>query len=121
MISPLPDFGMLPSASVTVLRPTHGADVDSFGEPVAGEPSRETVEGALLTPVAASDLDASRPDGVRAAYTVHFPKGYGSPLRGCLVEVNGARYRVVGDPKPYMDDGVPGPWGMSAEVEAVNG
>lgn len=121
MIAPLPDFGLLPSTSVTVLRPNPTGATDPFGAPVEGEPVEEAVDGALVTPGATADLDASRPEGVRVAYTVHFPKGYGKSLRGCSVVIGGEGYRVIGDPKPYMGDGVPGPWDMAAEVEAVDG
>lgn len=121
MLGPLPDFGLLPATSVTVLRPTETGEFDPFGAPVAGEPEAEVVSGALVTPGATSDLDASRPEGTRVAYTVHFPKGYGKPLKGCLVVVGGKAYRVIGDPMPYMADGTPGPWDMASEVEAVDG
>lgn len=121
MIAPLPDLGLIPSTTVTVLRPTTTGATDPFGAPVEGEPVEETVDGVLLTPGETSDLDASRPDGVRVAYTVHFPKGYGKPLRGCSVVIEGKSYRVIGDPKPYMDEGTPGPWNMTAEVGAVDG
>lgn len=121
MIAPLPDFGLLPKTSVTVLRPNPTGSTDPFGAPVEGGSVEEAVDGVLLTPGATADLDASRPEGVRVAYTVHFPKGYGKPLRGCSVVIGGKPYRIIGDPKPYMDEGTPGPWDMAAEVEAVDG
>lgn len=121
MIAPLPDLGLLPSTSVTVLRPNPTGATDPFGAPVEGEPVEEAVDGVLVTPGATADLDPSRPDGVRVAYTVHFPKGYGKTLRGCSVVIEGKPYRVIGDPKPYMDGGTPGPWDMAVEVEAVDG
>ena len=121
MIAPLPDFGLLPKISVTVLRPNPTAATDPFGAPVGSEPVEETVDGVLITPGATADLDPSRPEGVRVAYTAHFPKGYGKSLRGCSVVIGGKAYRIIGDPKPYMEDGTPGPWSMAAEVEAVDG
>ena len=121
MIAPLPDLGLLPRTSVTVLRPNLTGATDPFGAPVGGAPVEEAVDGVLITPGATADLDPSRPDGVRVAYTVHFPKGYGKSLRGCSVLIGGEAYRVIGDPKPYMADGTPGPWAMAAEVEAVDG
>ena len=121
MIAPLPDFSLLPKTSVTVLRPNPTGGTDPFGAPVEGEPAEEAVSVVLLAPGATADLDASRPEGVRVAYTVHFPKGYGKSLRGCSVVIENHKYRVIGDPKPYMGDGVPGPWDMAAEVEAVDG
>lgn len=121
MIATLPDFGLLPMTSVTVLRPNSTGGTDPFGAPVEGEPVEEAVGGVLVTPGATADLDPSRPEGVRVAYTVHFPKGYGKSLRGCSMVIDGETYRVIGDPKPYMGDGVPGPWDMPVEVEAVDG
>ena len=121
MIAPLPDLGLLPSTSVTVLRPNPTSATDPFGAPAEGEPVSETVAGALVTPGATADLDPSRPEGARVAYTVNFPKGYGKSLRGCSVVIGGEEYRVIGDPKPYMGEGTPGPWDMPVEVEAVDG
>lgn len=121
MIAPLPDFGLLPKTSITVLRSNPTGATDPFGAPVDGDPIEEIVDGALVTPGATADLEASRPDGVRVAYTVHFPKRYGKSLRGCSVVIGGKSYRVIGDPKPYMDDGAPGSWDMPVEVEAVDG
>lgn len=121
MIAPLPDLGLLPKTSVTVLRPNPTGATDPFGAPVEGEPVEEAVDGVLVTPGATDDLDPSRHEGVRVAYTVHFPKGYGKSLRGCSVVIENHEYRVIGDPKHYMGEGTPGPWDMAAEVEAVDG
>lgn len=121
MIVPLPDLDLLPKTTVTVLRPNPTGAADPFGAPVEGESVEEAVDGVLVTPGATADLDPSRPEGVRVAYTVHFPKGYDKSLRGCSVVIGGKVYRVIGDPKPYMADGTPGPWDMAAEVEVVDG
>ena len=121
MLSPLPDLCLLPKTSVTVLRPNPTGATDPFGAPAEGDPIRETVEGVLVTPGATSDLDATRPAGTVVAMTFHFPRGYGKPLKGCSVEYAGEAYRVIGDPQPYMEDGVPGPWTMPVEVERVDG
>ena len=121
MIAPLPDFGLLPKTSVTVLRPNPTGATDPFGAPVEGEPAEEAVDGALVTPGATADLDASRPDGVAVALTFHFPKGYGGSLRGCSVTYGGRSYRVIGDPRPYMEDGTPGALSLPVECEAVDG
>ncbi|HIZ17686.1 MAG TPA: hypothetical protein IAA22_01015 [Candidatus Olsenella stercoravium] len=110
---------MLPKTSVTVIR-RQEVGKDPFNTSIY-ENVREDVAGVLVTPGATSDLDASRPEGVRVAYTIHFPKGYGKTLKGCLVQHLGDTYRVIGDPQPYMGDGTPGPWDMAAEVERVDG
>lgn len=121
MIAPLPDFGLLPSTSVTVIRPSDVGSSDPFGAPIEGESARETVSGVLVTPGATADLDASRPEGASVALTVHFPRGYGKSLKGCEIEYGGEAYRVIGDPLPYMEGGVPGPCTMPVEVERVDG
>lgn len=119
MLAPLPDFGLLPKTSVTVIRRKE-VGKDPFNAPIY-ENVRENVAGVLVTPGATSDLDASRPEGVRVVYTINFPKGYGKTLKGCLVQYLEDTYRVIGDPQPYMGDGTPGPWDMPAEVERVDG
>ena len=111
------------STTVTVLRP-NVAGTDRFGEPVAGVPTEELVENVLVAPGATTDLDATRPDGVTVALTLHFPKTWTGDLRGCEVVLpapwDGA-YRVIGEPKPYMDANTPTAWHMPVEVEAVHG
>ncbi len=119
MLGPLPDFGLLPKTTVTVIG-RRQVGTDPFNAPVY-ESVREEVDGVLVTPGATSDLDASRPEGVRVAYTVHFPKTYASDLKGCKVEYLGETYRVIGEPQHYMDSATPGPWDMPAEVERVDG
>ena len=121
MIGPLPDFGLLPSTSITVIRPSGTGSTDPFGAPIAGDSVRETVDGVLVMPGATADLDANRPEGVSVALTIHFPRGYGKPLKGCFIEYADESYRVIGDPQPYMESGVPGPWTMPVEVERVDG
>ena len=111
---------MISGRTVTVLTPTVG-DVDRFGEPVEGRPTETTVDNVLIVPGATADLEASRPDGVTVALTLHFPKTYSGNLRGCNVVVDGEMYRVIGGPKPYMDENTPTQWHMPVEVEAVHG
>ena len=58
------------------------------------------------------------------AYSLHFPKGYDGPLENCLVELPepwAGRYRVIGDPRPYIDADTPTPWHLPVEVEAAHG
>ena len=110
---------LLATEQVAVLRPQ--ASYDDLGEPTFEEPSREEVPGVLVQPGATSDLDASRPNGVTVAYTLHFPKGYAKSLRGCSVELRGDVFDVVGDPAPYTEANVPGPWSMPVEVTRADG
>ena len=109
--------------SVTVLRPS-AATLDRFGNEVPGEPTRETVADVLIGPGATSDLEASRPEGVQVAYTLHFPKSYTDSLEGCEIELPApwqGVYRVIGNPGRYMDANTPTRWNMPVEVEAAHG
>lgn len=110
---------MIFGETVTVIRPS--VALDELGEPVEGEPERETVENVLVAPGATTDMDETRPQGVSVAFTLHFPKGYGKSLRGCSVEVRGTVYEVVGDPQPYTEANVPGQWSMPVEVTRHDG
>ena len=114
---------MISGAEVTVLRP-NVVGTDRLGAPIYGEPTPDAVDGVLVAPGATADLDASRPEGVTVAYTLHFPKGYDGPLEGCSVVLPspwGGTYRVIGDPRPYMDENTPTPWHMPVEVEEAHG
>lgn len=108
--------------TVTVFRPTV-AGTDDLMNPIPGEPVKVDVPGCLVAPGATSDLDATRPDGVNVAMTVHFPKAYADSLRGCSVTVPGyeGTYEVIGDPQPYMPKNTPGLWNRPAEVRRVEG
>ena len=111
-------LSILPTETVTVFPPTVARD--GLGEPTFGEPTREDVR-CVVCPGATSDMDATRPDGVTVAYTVHFPKTYTGELRGCSIEVRGVAYDVVGDPQRTTGAATPGPFDMAAEVTRADG
>lgn len=111
-------LSLIPTETVTVLRPSVGRD--DLGEITEGEPTREKVR-CVVCPGATSDMDATRPEGVTVAYTLHFPKTYAGSLRGCSVEVRGTRYDVVGDPQRTTDAATPGPWNLTVEVTRADG
>ena len=111
-------ISLIPTEAVTVLRPS--VERDDLGEPTRGEPTREEVR-CVVCPGATSDMDATRLEGVTVAYTLHFPKTYAGSLRGCSVEVRGARYDVVGDPQRTTDAATPGPWNLAVEVTRADG
>lgn len=106
-------LSLIPTEPVTVVRPTVERDD-------LGEPTREEVR-CVVCPGATSDMDATRPEGVTVAYTLHFPKTYSGSLRGCSVEVRGTRYDVVGDPQRTTDAATPGPWNLAVEVTRTDG
>lgn len=80
----------------------------------------------LIAPGATTDLDSSRPEGVRAALTLHFPKSWTGDLRGAKVVIGGTgrwdgTYRVIGDPMPYVPSITPTKFCMPVEVERFDG
>ena len=112
-------MSLIATESITVLTPS--GDRDELGEPMAGEPKREVVDGVVVCPGATSDLDATRPNGVSVDFSIFFPKSYEGDLRGCLVEVRGVPCKVVGWPQRYADEHAPGDLNMVAEVVTVDG
>ena len=123
---------MLRGRSVTVLvrdygatstTTTTGAERDSFGNDIEVY-GAHTVDNVLVVPGPCKDLDASRPEGVIAALTLHFPKSWAGRLRGAKVTLAGdyaGTYSVIGDPMPYQRELCPTDWCMPVEVEAVDG
>lgn len=111
-------LSLIPTEAVTVIRPTAGRD--DLGEPVETGTSREAVR-CVVCPGATSDMDATRPEGVAVAYTLHFPKTYSGSLRGCSVEVRGETYDVVGGPQRTTEAATPGPFNLTVEVTRADG
>ena len=113
---------MIRGVSVIVHTPT-AASVDRFGNAVYSS-TDSTVDNVLVSPGATADLDASRPEGVTVAYTLHFPKSFNASLEGCTVtlpEPWAGTYRVIGDPRQYIDANTPTAWHMPVEVERAHG
>lgn len=113
---------MIQGASIVVNRP-YQAGTDRFNNVVYGMTGAD-VDDVLIAPGSTELLDASRPEGVSVAYTLHFPKTYTDSLEGCTVELPApwtGEYRVIGDPQPYMDENTPTRWNRPVEVEAAHG
>ena len=98
-----------------------GNEVEAYAEPV-------DVPNVLVQPGPTADLDASRPEGVAVAFTLHFPKTWEGDLRGARVSLPapwewGNPYRVAGVPMRYDPQNCPPlvPWNMAVEVEATDG
>lgn len=116
---------MISGRTVTVLTPT-SSTTDRFGEPVPGTPTEQIVDNVLIVPGSSRNLDATRPDGVTVAFTLHFPKTYSGDLRGCSVVLDGeyaGEYQVVGMAYSYQKENCPPglPWYMEVEVGVVYG
>ena len=113
---------MISGVTVTVKRRVL-VGYDRLNDPIYGSSSEE-VGNVLVVPGATSDMEASRPEGVTVAYTLHFPKGFADSLEGCVVALPApwaGDYKVIGDPKPYIDADTPTPWHTTVEVEAARG
>lgn len=110
---------LIQGETVTVIHPI--VIRDELGEPTESEPSRETLDNVVVVPGGTQDLDSTRPEGVTVALTLHIPKTYQTPLKGCTVEVRGTEYSVIGDPQYYTEANTPGPWNMTVEVSRVDG
>lgn len=114
-------MSLIRTTTVTVHRRSPTA-TDAHGEPQWGPWEDEDVPGCLVTPGASEDLSEDRPEGARIAATLHLPKAYRKPMRGCEVTYAGTRYRVVGGDAPsYMDENVPGALDRPVGLEAADG
>lgn len=110
-------------ATVTVY-PRIWDERDGFGNVIEAYSTPVDVANVLVAPGTAQDLDDTRPEGVRVALTLHFPKTWAGSLRGAKVVLDSTyagTYMVVGDPKPYMGGLTPTQWNMPVEVEAYDG
>lgn len=113
---------MISGETVTVRTPTYGA-VDRFGNATQTWES-STVDNVLIEPRSTLALEASRPEGVEVAYTLHFPKTFTGSLEGCEIILPApwaGTYRVIGNPGPYMNANTPTPWNRTVEVERAHG
>ena len=114
---------MIRGVAVTVATPGEPTR-DRLGNSVPGEATVTTVQDVLVAAPTVDDMEAARENGITLAYTLHFPKSFTASLRGCTVtlpEPWAGEYRVVGDPRPYMDENCPTPWHMPVNVEAADG
>ena len=113
---------MITGVTIEVQRPIKGA-ADRFGNETTTY-QRERVCNVLVSPGSTSDMEAARPDGVTVAYTLHFPKTFTGSLKGCEIELPApwsGVYRVIGDPREYIDANTPTKWHIPVQVEDANG
>lgn len=119
-MTPLPDMRLLDTTSVTVVRPVENG-TDEYGNPVVSV-ERENVTGVLPEPGGTTSMtETDREHGVTVDMVFHWPKGYGKPLKGCAIEHDGRAYRVIGDPRPYVDANTPGPFDMTVNTTRGEG
>lgn len=108
--------------TVTVHWRTDSGEVDWGGNPVYIDVVEE-VENVLVASGPRSDVDGStRPDGVKVAWNLHFPKTFHGDLTGARVSVRGEPpCYVIGSPRPYTAANTPTSWNLPVELEVVNG
>lgn len=83
----------------------------------------QDVGNVLVSPGPRTDVtDRTRPDGVKIAWTLHFPKEYPVTLANARISVRGGEpMNVVGDPQHFTAQNTPGKWSMPVEVARVDG
>ena len=92
---------------------------DGFGNPIKRELEPEPVTGVLVAIGGQSEPSENiRPDGVKVAYTLYFPKSFTGEVDNCECNVRGHRCRFVGHSDRWPS---PNPWNMASEVENVEG
>ena len=114
---------MFATISGTVYAPVFGS-TDRLGNAVKTFDNGTAVDGLLVSPSTTDDLEAQRVDGDSITLTVHFPKTWTNSLRGCEIELPGAwsgRYRVIGDPLPYIEQNTPSNWWLPVTVMRCDG
>lgn len=94
---------------------------DRLGNPARAYAEPVAVPNVVVAPATDEQLDDAHPDGMRCVYTLHFPRGYGESLRGAKVTVRGDDFHVMGDPAPYTEANVRGPWTMPVRVGRNDG
>ena len=111
---------MIRGEEVTVTRKVLSSR-DEMGEPVFST-STETVANVLWHEASTDEMDESnRMFGVTCDLSLDFPKSYKASLEGCTVTVRGTEYRVLGDPKGYMEQNTPTPWNRPVKVARADG
>ena len=111
---------MIRGENVTVTRKVLSSR-DGMGEPVFST-STETVANVLWHESSTDEMDEStRMYGVTCDLSLDFPKSYTASLEGCTVTVRGVDYRVLGDPKGYMEQNTPTPWNRPVRVARADG
>ena len=111
---------MIHGETVTVKHRT--ISYDDAGNRTDAWDDGETVENVLVAPGTTLDVRLDdRVSGTQVALTLGFPKTYAGQLRGCLVNVRGRDYAVIGDPQPNTLANCPTQWYYTASVGVVDG
>lgn len=80
------------------------------------------VNNVLVAPTATTDIEGNqRLAGDSTTLSFYLPKEFTESLRGALIELDGRRYEIQGDPVPYPSDLTPGEWDRVATGILVEG
>ena len=116
---------MIRGVDVTIIRPSSWV-VDRFGNKVPTETTSEIVHDAIIAAGSTEALDASRPEGVTVAYTVHIKSSDALDVEGASIELPafyGGTYKVIGNNSRYMPENQPPRFRgyVPIEVEVTHG
>lgn len=90
---------------------------DSFGNPAREYGDSVEICDVLIAPASTSNaIEDGVPDGVAVIYTLYIPKGIAIEWRGAKVHVRGEEFRVIGDPKPWGLENIPGSYNLVVSV-----
>lgn len=108
---------MTGTETVIVVGPT---EVDRYGDPVAGTPTRQTVPGCILAPRPGAELTANGRQGVIVGLTLYAPPGTALTARH-TVEARGDTWKVEGEPGDWRQASTGVGVGVEAALERVEG
>lgn len=115
-------MGRLTGESIELVTRTSRGE-DEGGNPVWVDDRPERVDNVLIAPGDQTNPTGSiRPDGIEVAYTLYFPRSWAfRSLRGADIRIDDARYRVIGDPRPYRPGVSPTRWNLTVLVRGGDG
>lgn len=95
---------------------------DDYGNAVKNLLNPIRVSDVLIAPGdTTDDREDGRPNGITIAYTLYFPKSSNMKLRGAEIVIDGEAFEVVGDPRPYPPELVPGSRNLVVKVVKHDG
>lgn len=113
---------MIRGETVTVRIPTETGEIDPSGRRLTAY-TDEQVDDVLVEPADWSNAtDGTRPDGIQATTTFHFPRTWKRKrLKGAQLVASGRTYDVIGDPAPVDGGLTPTRWNLSVKATATEG
>lgn len=100
---------------------------DDNNDPVPGSGAEQTIDGCLVEPLNTigntADITAADRSGTVSRIRVHMPTITAGVAAEKVFTITGrpGRFRVIGDPVPYIDDEDPELSGYAVTAESVKG